>query len=35
MSVEAPEAVQLLQRSFADALSSEPRAPRRAGLRGE
>lgn len=35
VSVEAPEAVQLLQRSFADALSSEPRAPRRAGLSGE
>ena len=35
VSVEAPEAVQLLQRSFADALSSEPRAPRRAGLSGD
>jgi hypothetical protein len=35
MSVEAPEAVQMLQRSFADALSSERRAPRRAGLSGD
>jgi len=35
VSVEAPEAVQMLQRSLADALSSEPRAPRRAGLSGD
>ncbi len=35
MSIEAPEAVQLLQRSFADALSTEARAPRRAGLSGD
>jgi hypothetical protein len=35
VSVEAPEAVQMLQRSFADALSNEPRAPRRAGLSGD
>ena len=35
VSVEAPEAVQMLQRSFVDALSSEPRAPRRAGLSGD
>jgi hypothetical protein len=35
MSIEAPEALQMLQRSFADALSSEPRGPRRAGLSGD
>jgi hypothetical protein len=35
VSVEAPEAVQMLQRSLADALSSKPRAPRRAGLSGD
>jgi hypothetical protein len=34
-SVEAPEAVQMLQRSFADALSNEPRASRRASLSGD
>jgi len=35
MSVEAPQAVQMLQRSFADAMSTERRAPRRAGLSGD
>lgn len=35
MSVEAPEAVEMLQRSLDGVLSTEPRKPRRAGLSGD
>ena len=35
MSVEAPEAVEMLQRSLDGVLSTEPRAPRRASLSGD
>ena len=35
MSVEAPEAVEMLQRSLDGVLSTEPREPRRAGLSGD
>jgi hypothetical protein len=35
MAIEAPEAVQMLQRSLQGVLSSEPRAPRRAGVSGD
>jgi hypothetical protein len=35
MSIEAPEAVELLQRSLDGVLSTEPRKPRRAGLSGD
>ena len=35
MAVEAPEAVEMLQRSLDGVLSTEPRKPRRAGLSGD
>ena len=35
MSIEAPEAVEMLQRSLQGVLSAEPRAPRRGGLSGD
>ncbi|MCU0918909.1 MAG: hypothetical protein MUF16_01005 [Burkholderiaceae bacterium] len=35
MSIEAPEAVAMLQRSLDGVLSTEPRKPRRAGLSGD
>jgi hypothetical protein len=35
MAIEAPEAVEMLQRSLQGVLSTEPRAPRRAGLSGD
>ncbi len=35
MAIEAPEAVEMLQRSLDGVLSTEPRKPRRAGLSGD
>ena len=35
MAIEAPESVQMLQRSLAGVLSTEPRAPRRAAVSGD
>ena len=35
MAIEAPDAVEMLQRSLQGVLSTEPRAPRRAGISGD
>ena len=35
MAIEAPDAVEMLQRSLRGVLSNEPRAPRRGGLSGD